>query len=210
MTFIRRESPSSLARTVNSLLQWKPISERLLYVRLKSKYTKLSILVAYAPIEHADEEDKDQFYSALQAALEDIPSHDVLLVMGDFNARVGNINEQREKTMGRHGLGDLTNNGERLVDLCEQNDLAIGGTVEPRYNAVLGTMKITLLYQVSHYIRVKKQRNIKSWDQQNDLVIRGFCYIRPLYNEVPLYPLCTQEHTQTDLDITRWKNTQPN
>ena len=50
-------------------------------------------------------------------------------------------------------------------------------------------MKITLLYQVSHYIRVKKQRNIKSWDQQNYHVIRGFCYIRPLYNEVPLYYL---------------------
>ena len=60
-------------------------------------------------------------------------------------------------------------------------------TVEPLYNEVLGTMKITLLYQVSRYIRVKKQRNIKSWDQQNYLVIRGFCYIRPLYNEVPLY-----------------------
>ena len=60
-------------------------------------------------------------------------------------------------------------------------------TVEPHYNKDLGTMKITLLYQVSHYIRVKKQRNIKSWDQSNYLVIRGFCYIRPLYNEVPLY-----------------------
>ena len=60
-------------------------------------------------------------------------------------------------------------------------------TVEPLYNEVLGTMKITLLYQVSHYIRVKKERNIKSWDQQNYLVIRGFCYIRPRYNEVPLY-----------------------
>ena len=46
---------------------------------------------------------------------------------------------------------------------------------------------MTLLYQVSHYIRVKKQRYIKSWDQENYLVIRGFCYIRPLYNEVPLY-----------------------
>ena len=55
------------------------------------------------------------------------------------------------------------------------------------YNEVLGTMKMTLLYQVSHYIRVKKNIYIKSWDQQNYLVIRGFCYIRPLYNEVPLY-----------------------
>ena len=25
------------------------------------------------------------------------------------------------------------------------------------------------------------------WDHQNYLAIRGFCYIRPLYNEVPLY-----------------------
>ena len=27
----------------------------------------------------------------------------------------------------------------------------------------------------------RNKRNIKSWDQQNYLVIRGFCYIRPLY-----------------------------
>ena len=58
-------------------------------------------------------------------------------------------------------------------------------TVEPRYNEDLGTMKITLYRFLD--IRVKKQRNIKNWEQQNYLVIRGFCYIRPLYNEVPLY-----------------------
>ena len=62
-------------------------------------------------------------------------------------------------------------------------------TVEPRYNNVRGNLKINLLYQVSHYIRVQKQRNIKRWDQQNYLVIRGFCYIRPLSNKVPLYLL---------------------
>ena len=31
-------------------------------------------------------------------------------------------------------------------------------TVEPLYNEVLGTMKITLLYQVSCYMRVEKQK----------------------------------------------------
>ena len=68
----------------------------------------------------------------------------------------------------------------------EDNWLQYHDTVEPRYNEVLGTLKITLLYQVSHYIRVKK-KYIKSGDQQNYLVIRGFCYIRPLNNDVPLY-----------------------
>ena len=49
-------------------------------------------------------------------------------------------------------------------------------TVEPHYNEDLGTMKITLLYQVSHYIslRVKKQRNIKRWDQKITLLWEGF------------------------------------
>ena len=65
--------------------------------------------------------------------------------------------------------------------VIEASGIVQCNTVEPRYNEVLGTMKITSLYQG------KKQRNIKSWDQQNYLVIRGFCYIRPLYNEVPLY-----------------------
>ena len=35
-------------------------------------------------------------------------------------------------------------------------------TVEPRYNEVLGTMKITLLYQVSHYIRVKNKEILRA------------------------------------------------
>ena len=81
-------------------------------------------------------------------------------------------------------------------------------TVETRYNEILGTKKSCLLYQIQWnlvitrtlgpwklpcYIRFllisgwKNKRNTKSWDQQNYLVITGFCYIRPLYNEVPLY-----------------------
>ena len=51
--------------------------------------------------------------------------------------------------------------------------MSIYSTVEPRYNEVLGTMNITLLYQgkfagpSSLYFFGKKERNIKSWDQPN-------------------------------------------
>ena len=113
----------------NAVLQWRPISERLLYVRMNSKYAKLSILIAYAPINAASEEDKDQFYSTVQAAMKDIPAHDVLLLLGDFNARVGSNNTDRERVMGKHGVGECTDNGERLIDLCEENNLVIGGTL---------------------------------------------------------------------------------
>ena len=54
-------------------------------------------------------------------------------------------------------------------------------TVEPCYNEDLGTIKITLLYQVCHYIRVKEQRNIELGP------VKVLCYIQPFYNKVPLY-----------------------
>ena len=93
-------------------------------------------------------------------------------------------------------LSDITNN------ILVPTSQGFCYTVEPRYNEVLGTMKITLLYQVSHYIRVKKQRNIKSWDQQNYLVIRGFCYIRHLYNEVPLYQVFSVSRSHHRLSLS--------
>ena len=65
-------------------------------------------------------------------------------------------------------------------------------TVEPHYNEDLGTTKITLLYQGFK----KNQRNIMSWDQQNYLEIRWFCYIQALFNEFH----CTVElHYKEDL-----------
>ena len=60
-------------------------------------------------------------------------------------------------------------------------------TVEPRYTTrSFGTMKKYLIISDLSLYQCKKQRNVKNWDQQNYLVIRWFCYIRPLYNQVAL------------------------
>ena len=97
--------------------------------RFKSRYTKLSVIQCYAPTNDAEEEAKDTFYLQLQKALDSVPSHDVLLVIGDLNAKVGRSNEGREKTMGKNGCGEMNENGERLADICGLNVLVIGGTI---------------------------------------------------------------------------------
>ncbi|GFR98352.1 craniofacial development protein 2-like [Elysia marginata] len=96
---------------------------------LNSKFAKTSIVIGYAPTDVAENEDKDQFYFALQRASNRIPGHDVLLLIGDFNVKIDNNNVNKEKTMGRHGIGDITDNGEHLDNLCEGNNLVIGGSI---------------------------------------------------------------------------------
>ncbi len=62
------------------------------------------------------------------------PRHDMLIVAGDMNAKVGGNNKYREKTMGKEGLGEMNNNGERLYHLCSENDLVISGSTYQHKN----------------------------------------------------------------------------
>ena len=58
--------------------------------------------------------------------IDDAPRHDVLLLLGDLNASIGCSNQNRERVMGKHGVGDLTNNGERFINLRVEHKLIIG------------------------------------------------------------------------------------
>ena len=114
----------------NSCLQeWKPISDRLISARFFSKFTKLTIVQAYAPTNNAGEAEKEEFYEQLQDVLQRIPRHDMVMLIGDFNAKVGSDNARREACMGRQGLGVMNENGQLFADLCMDSELVIGGTL---------------------------------------------------------------------------------
>ena len=114
-----------------SMLEWKPVNNRLMTVRLKGKHVNITVIQCYAPTNESDDMDKEEFYSMLQAETEKTPRHDVLVVMGDLNAKVGKDNTDYERVMGKHGVGIKNNNGERLLDFCDINNLVIGGTLFP-------------------------------------------------------------------------------
>jgi hypothetical protein len=114
-----------------SLMEWKPINSRLLKIRIKGKQINTTIIQCYAPTNDSDDEAKDEFYEQLQAELEAIPRHDMKIVMGDMNAKVGGSNNSYERALGREGCGTMNGNGEKLAEMCTSYDLVIGGTLFP-------------------------------------------------------------------------------
>ena len=56
--------------------------------------------------------DRDAFYDKLSSLFNKVPEHDMLIVMGSFNANVGNGNKRIERYIGHHGSGDLNQNGD--------------------------------------------------------------------------------------------------
>ncbi|KAK2713753.1 hypothetical protein QYM36_009588, partial [Artemia franciscana] len=114
-----------------ALTKWTPINERIIVARFTGRQAKLTVVACYAPTNEADDTTKDNFYNTLQAVAKDIPSHDLVCFVGDFNAKVGSDKSYCPEVLGSQGLGDINENGILLVDFALANDLIIGGTQKP-------------------------------------------------------------------------------
>lgn len=51
--------------------------------------------------------------------------------MGDFNAKIGKVNTGYEEVMGTHGLGEISENAEKFIEMYVLNKLVIGGSIFP-------------------------------------------------------------------------------
>ena len=106
------------------------ISERLIIWRIPlERGQHMTVLGAYAPTLDAEEEVKDRFYGLLQDTLHSISANDKLVLVGDFNARVGNSKNLWGGVLGSHGVGKCNANGLRLLSLCAENNLVITNTL---------------------------------------------------------------------------------
>ena len=111
------------------MIGWKPVSERIITARFQSTHTKATGIQVYAPTEDAAECDKDAFYDHLQDTINEIPSHDVKLLIGDLNAQICADRQGLEQAIGPHGTATQTNdNDDRLLPVCNTNGLCIGNT----------------------------------------------------------------------------------
>ena len=81
------------------------MSDRVKSARFNSRYAKLTVIMLYAPTNEAEERVKDEFYEQLKREVKREHVHNVLIIMGDANAKEGQDNLGWERVIGRQGIG---------------------------------------------------------------------------------------------------------
>ena len=75
--------------TVNAIMGCRPVSSRLITIRLKASPFNITKIKAYAPTSDYDDDDIEDFYDQLQEVINQAPKKDILAVQRDWNAKVG-------------------------------------------------------------------------------------------------------------------------
>ena len=108
----------------------KGINDRLMTLRLPLQGKKFATIIsAYAPTMTNPDDIKEKFYEDLNSILSSVPKQDKLILLGDFNARVGQDHESWAGVLGTQGIGSCNDNGLLLLQTCASHNLTITNTI---------------------------------------------------------------------------------
>ena len=96
-------------------------------VRFQGKPFNMTIIQVYALTSNAEEAETERFYEDLQDLLKLSPKKDVLIIIGDWNAKVGS--QEILGVTGKFSLGVQNEAGKRLVEFCQESTLVIANTL---------------------------------------------------------------------------------
>uniref|UniRef100_A0A8D8LPD3 Craniofacial development protein 2 n=1 Tax=Cacopsylla melanoneura TaxID=428564 RepID=A0A8D8LPD3_9HEMI len=116
-----------LSEDINkSFLNVLAISDRVMLIQLKTTLGIMCILQVYAPQADKSDMEVELFYDQINEALKIVKKNDILLVMGDFNSKIGQ--GSNGLNVGQYGLGERNERGDRLIQFCTEKDLIITNT----------------------------------------------------------------------------------
>lgn len=110
----------------NNITNFTGISERVALLQMKFGKLNISIIQAYAPTERSDDTEIQKFYNDLKKA--HTLADEKIIVLGDFNAKIGQPKKEEKPVMGQYGLGQRNERGERLLEYAFEHRLAIINT----------------------------------------------------------------------------------
>ena len=109
-----------------SILKVDAISDRIIVLRIDAKPRPITLILVYMPTTEAPDEAIQAMHAQLQLQVNQCPSRDRLVIMGDFNAQVGE--QSQHPSCGSFGYGRTNERSETLLDWAVDNNLKIVNT----------------------------------------------------------------------------------
>ena len=107
----------------------RPVSSPLITIHLKASPFNIIIIQAYAPTNDYDDDDIEDFYDQLQEVIDKAPKKDILLVQGDWNAKIGeDASKDWKGTCGQNCNPETNERGLRLIQFAGYNNLKVANT----------------------------------------------------------------------------------
>jgi exonuclease III len=134
--------------------------DRLLMVTIKAHPVDIVVMQVYMPTTAHPEEELDKIYEMIEERMGNIKGTDYLVIMGDWNAAVGEGAEGGY--IGKYGLGKRNERGERLVEFCRQQELVVTNTCfqhEKRRRYTWKAPGDIARYQLDYIMVRKRYRN---------------------------------------------------
>ena len=113
---------------IESILEVKNVSDRLMAMELEVKGYILNIVSAYAPQVNNSMEEKNDFWEDLDGLIESVSKEARIVLGADLNGHVGERNIGDKEIMGRYGAGTRNKEGSMVVDFGKRMDWAIVNT----------------------------------------------------------------------------------
>ena len=113
---------------VESVLEVKRVSDRLMAMKLYVKGLILNIVSAYAPQVNNSMEEKKDFWQDLDGLIESLSKQKRIVLGADLNGHVVEGNVGDEEIMGRYGAGTRNKEGSMVVDFAKRMGLAVVNT----------------------------------------------------------------------------------
>ena len=106
-------------------------------VHFQGKSFRSTVFQVYTLTNNTKEAEAERFCEDLQDLLELTPKKDVLLIIGDWNAKVGS--QETPGVKGKFGLGVKNEAGQRLIEFCQENALVIAKALFQQHKRRLST-----------------------------------------------------------------------
>jgi len=138
-----------------NIMSFTPINERICTLGLKGKFHNTTLINVHALTEEKLEEEKDKFYDDLQKTYDTVPKHDIVMILGDLNAKIGK-EKAYENVTGKNTLHDVSNqNGEMVCNFAIENNMTVMSSQFQHKTIHKGTWilpDLTTVNQIDHIL----------------------------------------------------------